>query len=47
MRKAFIAANTPYQAQKECPWASHIAKACGGYWCFESYTDYETWKNQK
>lgn len=29
------------------PWASKIVRVCGGYMAFESWTDYETWKNQK
>lgn len=28
------------------PAAAKIAKACGGWMVFESYTDYLTWKNQ-
>ena len=34
-------------AIKLMPWASKIAKVCGGYKGFESITDYETWRRQK
>ena len=26
---------------------SNVAKVCGGFMCFESTNDYNTWKNQK
>lgn len=29
------------------PWASKIVRVCGGYTAFESWSDYEIWKNQK
>lgn len=47
MRKSFVQCETRKQAETECPWASKIEKVEGGYMCFESISDYETWKNQK
>ena len=47
MRTKFVRCNYRYQAQKECPWAEHIVKVCDGYMCFESTSDFSTWKNQK
>ena len=35
------------KAINEMPYASKIIAVCGGYMGFESYTDYELWKNQK
>lgn len=47
MKIEFVQCETRYQAQKECPWASKIAKVCEGYYCFESVEDYKIWRNQK
>jgi hypothetical protein len=47
MRKAFLVVSTRYQAQKTAPWAAVIAKAEGGFWAFESYADYRTWRGQR
>ena len=47
MRTQFVQTESRYQAKKQCPWQSRTAKINGGYMCFESITDYETWKNQK
>jgi len=47
MRKEFVQTKTRKEAAKACPWASKIVKVVGGYWCFESWDDYEIWKNQK
>ena len=47
MRTEYVECKYRYQAEKECPWASKIAKCGDGYMCFESWTDYEIWKNQK
>ena len=47
MRTKFVECGTRYQAAKECPWASRIAKVCGGFMCFESEYDYQTWRKQK
>lgn len=35
------------KAKKAMPWACKIVAVCGGYTGFESWTDYEIWKNQK
>ena len=35
------------KAKKIATWASKIVKVEGGYMAFESWTDYQTWKNQK
>ena len=47
MRTKFVECGTYYQAAKECPWASKIAKVCGGFMCFESADDYKIWRQQK
>ena len=47
MRQQFVETNSRAKAQKECPWASKIAKVFGGYMCFESVDDYNIWKAQK
>lgn len=46
MRKQFVQCETREQALAECPWAGFFAEADGGYWCFESETDYTTWMQQ-
>lgn len=47
MRQKFVECRWRYQAIKECPWASKVAKVYGGYRCFESVEDYKIWRNQK
>lgn len=47
MRQKFVPCKYRYQALNECPWASRIAKVCGGYMCFESIADYLTFIRQK
>lgn len=47
MKTEFVECKYRYQAKKKCLWASRIVKVTGGYLCFESITDYETWKAQK
>lgn len=47
MRKEFVECKSRATAAKRCPWAAIIAKADGGYWIFESITEYRTWKGQK
>lgn len=48
MRTEFIKCNTRYMAKKLCNFVpAVIAKVCGGYFCFESRSDYKTWINQK
>lgn len=34
-------------AENECPWACKIVKVEGGWRCFESIDDYNTWQAQK
>jgi hypothetical protein len=43
MRKKFVECETRFQAQKECPWANHIAKVTDGFMCFESKTEFNVW----
>lgn len=47
MRTKFVETESRYQAKKQCPWAEKVTKVCGGYMYFESYYDYQIWKNQK
>ena len=47
MRTQFVKSESRYQAKKQCPWQSRTAKTCGGYMCFESISDYDTWRRQK
>ena len=47
MRKTFVECKSRSTARRHAPWATIIAKACGGFWAFESVDDYRTWKNQK
>lgn len=46
MRKQFIQTDSRKAAAEACPWACKIARADGGYWCFESISDYRTWRGQ-
>jgi hypothetical protein len=47
MRQQFTEAKTRKSASKDCPWAARVVKVDGGYMCFESEADYQTWKQQK
>ena len=47
MRTEYVECKYRYQAEKECPWASKIAKCGYGYMCFESWDDYNVWKKRK
>lgn len=47
MRKLFVECKTRKTAIKRMPWACAIVKVDGGYFGFESATDYENWKKQK
>lgn len=47
MRKEMVEAASRKEAFEMCPWAAAIYKVEGGYMCFESVADAETWKNQK
>lgn len=39
--------NNRKKAIKEMPYASKVVAVVGGYMGFESWDDYELWKNQK
>jgi hypothetical protein len=47
MRKQFVECSSRKQAEKACPWAEKVVKVEGGYWCFESISECESWKKQK
>ena len=47
MRKEFVECKSKTVAYNECPWASVFIRVTGGYMCFESYSDYRMWLNQK
>ena len=47
MRTELVQTNVKKEALKECPWASKAVRVFGGYMCFESIDDHNTWKNQK
>lgn len=47
MRTQFVETDSYAAASAACPWATKIVKVEGGYWCFESLADYETWQRQR
>lgn len=47
MRREFIECASVREAAELAPWAAVIAAADGGYWAFESESDYRAWKGQK
>ena len=47
MRTQTARVSSAREAYKECPWASRIAQVEGGYMCFESIVDHDTWKRQR
>ena len=47
MRTQFVECKDRRTAKNRCPWAAKVVKAFGGFICFESIVDFETWKNQK
>lgn len=47
MRIEFIAAKRASVARKLAPWAAIVVKVCGGYKAFESWSDYQVWRNQR
>lgn len=47
MKKDLLIVKTKKDAMKKAPWACKIVKVTGGYMAFESWDDFETWKNQK
>ena len=46
MRKEFIAVETIEQAEAVCPWAAKTVEVEGGFYVFESISDYEIWLSQ-
>lgn len=46
MRSQFVQVETREEAEAECPWAAEIIEVEGGFQCFESVTDAETWQAQ-
>ena len=47
MRTQFCQVETKEEALDICPWSAEVAEAEGGFMCFESGDDFNTWKNQK
>ena len=47
MKAEFIAAKTAEQAYWQAPWACKLVKVEGGYFAFESYSDWLVFKAQK
>jgi hypothetical protein len=47
MRTEFVETPKRSDAIKLAPWASRFIKVDHGYMCFESESDYQTWKGQK
>jgi len=47
VRKEFVMVKSRKRAVEKCPWASFILKSEGGYWCFESLSDYQMYINQR
>lgn len=47
MRTQFVEVETIEEAEALCPWAAEIIEAEGGFWCFESVRDADTWKAQQ
>ncbi|WP_449369715.1 hypothetical protein [Thiomonas sp.] len=47
MRTEFVRCASRSTAQRRCPWASVITKVEGGFLCFESRTDFATWRRQR
>lgn len=46
MRQQFVQCETREEAEAACPWAAKIIEADGGFQCFESTKDAETWQAQ-
>lgn len=47
MRIKFEQCKTYATARRRNPWTNFITKVCGGFMCFESWSDFHTFKNQK
>lgn len=46
MRQEFCEVATIEEAQAKCPWAVEVVAVEGGFMCFESADDYDTWSKQ-
>lgn len=46
MRKQFVEGGTREEAESACPWAAEIIEVEGGWQCFESVTDAESFRAQ-
>lgn len=47
MRQELVEVETREEAEAACPWAARIVDVEGGWMCFESVADYETWRRQQ
>lgn len=47
MKTQFCQVSTINEAINECPWACEVVEVDGGFMCFESIDDYNTWANQQ
>lgn len=45
MRQKFVQTDKVLKALIECPWSRWIVRVVGGFQCFESYNDFQTFKN--
>jgi hypothetical protein len=41
MRQEFIACKTEKERDSKAPWSKKNVEVCGGYYCFESESDYD------
>ena len=47
MRREFVEVETEEEALKLCPWAAECIEVEGGYMCFATIEDAETWERQE
>ena len=47
MRTLFVQCRSRSTAKRRALWAAVIARVEGGFMCFESVADYQTWRNQR
>jgi len=47
MKTKFCQVSSKTEAFIECPWAAEAVEVDGGFMCFESIDDYNTWANQQ
>jgi hypothetical protein len=47
MKTQFIQCKDRRTAKRRCPWACKIVKVEMGYFAFESWADWQIYKNQK